>query len=700
MTPKISASSRYAIGTKLSAGCNIILSHCTQLREKGGNDAYDQLIEAIDSRINGAMVSVSFIGQVKAGKTSLVNALMGKPDFLPSDVNPWTAVVTQLFFDKPGGPHHGAEFTFFDDQQWDKLASRGGRLGEIAAEIPESEDKYSDIHAEIERMQERAKKHLGDKFEKLLGKTHRFDNASTEVISRYICAGDDPDALVKQHVQGRYADITRNASIYFEAEKFAFPTILVDTPGLNDPLLIREEVTLQSLEKSQIFVLVLSAHQAFSSSDLYLLRILNSLRFDRLVVFVNRVDELTNPEADVPAIRKHIMGFLAREIPDADIPIIFGSAEYANLAITGAIGLDPGRVKSMQAISSKVKPPKSSTSFRARQRQSAWLASGLPMLEHALSEMAFEGPGKAWMASAYIDLDNVVKIISGDAKTTIDALIKQRGLLAAKKLFPGGGTDKSAFDVKRYKTESNRLFIAFNKLIGKSLTEAMGPVETELQKIVDTFIEINDEEFAKKLDQADTGSKRLSWSCDTTLLRGSINQYLRAEFPKIQQKLLEEIETGAAEISQAMVDMGMPSASELRINTSDLADQNVRTAALSRAVAIDMDASWWKGWISKFMKSAKMRSMVAKMIRTQLQPIQKELVSGIHDQIMTASNTAIASFHNVLNDMAASVSHDTAKGDVASVKDVDGSIKILKKRIAFCKKLSATILRQQREIKK
>ena len=40
--------------------------------------------------------SVTMIGQVKAGKTSLVNAMVGWPDLLPADVNPWTSVVTSL----------------------------------------------------------------------------------------------------------------------------------------------------------------------------------------------------------------------------------------------------------------------------------------------------------------------------------------------------------------------------------------------------------------------------------------------------------------------------------------------------------------------------------------------------------------------------------------------------------------------------
>ena len=40
--------------------------------------------------------SITMIGQVKSGKTTLINALAGWQDLLPADVNPWTSVVTSV----------------------------------------------------------------------------------------------------------------------------------------------------------------------------------------------------------------------------------------------------------------------------------------------------------------------------------------------------------------------------------------------------------------------------------------------------------------------------------------------------------------------------------------------------------------------------------------------------------------------------
>src|SRR5262249_12565779 len=47
---------------------------------------------------------IAVIGQVKAGKSSFVNALVGRPGLLPADVNPWTTAVTKLHFNCSNAP--------------------------------------------------------------------------------------------------------------------------------------------------------------------------------------------------------------------------------------------------------------------------------------------------------------------------------------------------------------------------------------------------------------------------------------------------------------------------------------------------------------------------------------------------------------------------------------------------------------------
>ncbi|MEL6933008.1 MAG: hypothetical protein AAFO17_07930, partial [Pseudomonadota bacterium] len=56
----------------------------------GGQNASKKSHKLIDA-MEAFEPSITMIGQIKSGKTSLVNAMSGRPDLLPADVNPWTS---------------------------------------------------------------------------------------------------------------------------------------------------------------------------------------------------------------------------------------------------------------------------------------------------------------------------------------------------------------------------------------------------------------------------------------------------------------------------------------------------------------------------------------------------------------------------------------------------------------------------------
>ncbi|MBS8271922.1 hypothetical protein DYI26_24950, partial [Halomonas litopenaei] len=66
----------------------------------GGQDAEKKASKLI-KQLRAFEPSITMIGQIKSGKTSLVNAMVGRPDLLPADVNPWTSVVTSLHLNTP-----------------------------------------------------------------------------------------------------------------------------------------------------------------------------------------------------------------------------------------------------------------------------------------------------------------------------------------------------------------------------------------------------------------------------------------------------------------------------------------------------------------------------------------------------------------------------------------------------------------------
>ena len=57
-----------------------------------------------------------------------------------------------------------------------------------------------------------------------------------------------------------------------------------------------------------------------------MMRLLNGLHKDRIVVFINRVDQLANPMLDATVVRRAVKKRLRLEFPTLHIPVIIGSA--------------------------------------------------------------------------------------------------------------------------------------------------------------------------------------------------------------------------------------------------------------------------------------------------------------------------------------------------------------------------------------
>jgi hypothetical protein len=146
--------------------------------------------QTLKRKLDSFEPSVTLVGQVKAGKTALTNVLVGAVDLLPSDVNPWTSVVTTLHVNsRQDLGSTKAKFTFFDSDEWTSLVANGGRLGEMANRAGASEE-LEKIKIQIEEMRAATRKRLGSSFEAMLGQVHKYGYYDRELIERYVCVGD------------------------------------------------------------------------------------------------------------------------------------------------------------------------------------------------------------------------------------------------------------------------------------------------------------------------------------------------------------------------------------------------------------------------------------------------------------------------------------------------------------------------------
>jgi hypothetical protein len=321
------------IGALLEEVRDRLLSFGDELGKHVDEPAVPLLLET-QKQLREMACRIAIIGQVKAGKSTFVNALVESPGLLPSDINPSTVVVTTLNFrNSTRAPEHAAVFQFFSSDEWNDLAEGGGNLRRLTERLVPG-FKPNLLRAHLDFIRSRAERRLGVRFHELLGKSYYYKELKPEVLADYISVGDDQEAGTAH--RPHFSDITKSAELFFSQGPFAFPVTLIDTPGNNDPFLVRDEITRRVLESPDVFVCVLSALQPLSAADIATLRLLNGLQKDRIVVFINRADQLDDPIADGAAIKSAVERRLRLEFPAIDIPVIIGSSWWGSLGILAA----------------------------------------------------------------------------------------------------------------------------------------------------------------------------------------------------------------------------------------------------------------------------------------------------------------------------------------------------------------------------
>lgn len=284
---------------------------------------------ALSDRLDQWAAKVAVIGQVKAGKSTFLNAFLGQHDFLPSDINPWTSVITNIRVNIPQDPETGATFNFFDEDDWNEIIDGTGQIRKMAEQLLPGFDTEL-LKQQSEELREKAQRRLGKHYHALLGSKHEYAFLSPDLLKRYVCAGPGTDDNLTRESLGRYAALTREANIFMRLPEFQIPAIVTDTPGVNDPFLVRDEVTCRSLDRSDVFVVVLSAHQALTDVDIGLIRILAQQDGKDVIIFVNRIDELEDYDKKYQRVIDDVSARLSKAIPEIEFTILAGSAFMAD----------------------------------------------------------------------------------------------------------------------------------------------------------------------------------------------------------------------------------------------------------------------------------------------------------------------------------------------------------------------------------
>ena len=573
----------------------------------GGPEAKKKAQKLIQS-LHGFEPSITMIGQIKSGKTSLVNAMAGRPELLPADVNPWTSVVTSLHLNTPM-PEDGpvASFQFFDQNEWDHLVENGGRIGELSSRAG-ADEELQKVRDQIAEMRDKTKARLGRKFELLLGQTHNYRHLDDELMQRYVCMGDDFGDPEMLDAQGQFADITKSADLFLDAPSLPLSLCIRDTPGVNDTFMMREQITINALRGSRICVVVLSANQALSSMDMGLIRLISNVKAREVVVFVNRIDELANPKDEIPEIRDSILKTLADNNGPAGLEVLFGSAYWANMALQEK----PGDINDDSAAS--LRNYAGLDAGAPLEAAQTWELSGMPALYGAISDRIAEGEGAEMMKS-----------------------MRKRALNHLHGL-------KASSSIVSLRLEDNDLKMMEPEILGKRLDRIEENFQAAMTREMDALIESYgnriDQSHKRFLDRAlesllahlETKGEDEVWQYSPDGLR----ILLRSSYQTMRKKAggVCEAVFGAAskELTQTYHDLLSIKVEGFEISPP-AAPEFPAPVTLGQTIALDLQTSWWKGWWQRRKGYRAYADAFYELIEAETLPIVNDLKNTQADDI-------------------------------------------------------------------
>ena len=254
------------------------------------------------------LLQIGVVGRVKAGKSSLLNALIFDGHaILPRAATPMTAALTTLTY----GDTFGAEVQFYseDDRKnieqnalryEQRLREEKSRAHETLSQRRQRSGRHVEdeqFHADVEKTARRALQGehalaaAHDQWQSI--RSSNVDFRSLDSLGRL--QATDAQSLADKlldyvGVGGNYMPLTKSVDIFLPLDSLRNVRI-IDTPGLNDPVQSREERTTALLKNCDVVFIVSPAGQFLSEQDIEMMsRITQKEGVQELVLIASQVD--------------------------------------------------------------------------------------------------------------------------------------------------------------------------------------------------------------------------------------------------------------------------------------------------------------------------------------------------------------------------------------------------------------------------
>ncbi|MGN0475494.1 MAG: dynamin family protein [Acutalibacteraceae bacterium] len=270
---------------------------------------------------------IAFVGTIKAGKSTLINALLGR-NLASTSVTPETAVLTKFRSSK----NDYIKVSFYTSDDWTQLW----------ASISNNADVFKQEYAELGAENEKGK---------------WLDHA---VIKQEVSNGDI-ESEIERWTSSKHVEHYFVKEVEIGLSDFNMPeqVVFVDTPGLDDAVKYRSDVTRKYIDRANaVFACVRS--DALTGGELNILYRIFSNSSDnpeKIFVLGTQWDNLNNPEADWKQQKAEWVKYLKTENCYGDEQVaqrnIIHVAAYLNNLCREYTKLDKSGKKALMSVAMK-----------------------------------------------------------------------------------------------------------------------------------------------------------------------------------------------------------------------------------------------------------------------------------------------------------------------------------------------------------
>ncbi len=218
-------------------------------------------IEEKKKQLQNEHFFVSFTGQIKSGKSTLINAFLFADEVIPADDTPHTAKITIIKY----GSTPRLEATLYSKDEWEELKSNSEFYNKFLK---------SDIEKSISR---------GIYIDEIIyssPKVLKEDNLTN--LQEYVAR------------DGKYTPFVNSVTIYYPNEILKEITV-VDTPGTNDPNQLRDRVAKEWVHKTDANIYITYANQAMDRIDIeFIDEFLLGVPKEQKITVINKIDTINS----------------------------------------------------------------------------------------------------------------------------------------------------------------------------------------------------------------------------------------------------------------------------------------------------------------------------------------------------------------------------------------------------------------------